>query len=156
MRFSSKTALKDTSIQMTSMIDVVFLLLVFFMCVTEMNRLEAESLTLPIAYKARDDSNPPPGRITVNIVRAGSEWEIHVKKQKYDLKMLATLIRNEAVARTAPDGTSEMAVKIRADADCPYKYVQKVMFVCSENRVWRVSFGVQPRDNTTTERGPEV
>ena len=49
MRLKKKAEMKDVQLQMTSMIDVVFLLLIFFMCVTEMNKLEAESLTLPIA-----------------------------------------------------------------------------------------------------------
>jgi biopolymer transport protein ExbD len=62
---------KDVVLQMTSMIDIVFLLNVFFMLVNDMTTLQVESITLPIAYQATDDTHPPKGRIVVNVLNDG-------------------------------------------------------------------------------------
>ncbi len=130
------------SICMTPMIDIVFLLIIFFMCVTEMSRLEIESLTLPEASMARK-SGPTPPRLTVNVMRNGT---YRVAGKEYSASALRPLIARRVIAGERDEkGNSDLAVRIRADAHVPYKYVQQVMNQCSKARIWQLSFGVSPR-----------
>jgi len=138
---------KDVGIQMTSMIDIVFLLNIFFMLVNDMRVLQIESLTLPMAYKATDDTNPPPGRITVNVLPNG---DVRIAGESYPRAKLENFLQNEAIRRTTPDGLSNLSLKIRADADVSYKYVQEIMLACMKAKIWKVSFGVSPRDVGTS------
>ena len=144
MRMSrKKVEPKDVTLQMTSMIDVVFLLVIFFMLVNDMSKLEVESLTLPIAYQATEDKNPPKGRIVVNVLPSG---DVRINAVSYKREALEAFLAREAVKRQDADGLSALSLKIRADADVQYKYVQEVMMACMKARIWRVSFGVSPED----------
>jgi biopolymer transport protein ExbD len=138
---------KDVWMQMTSMIDIVFLLNVFFMLVSDMTTLQTESLTLPLAYKATDDTKPEPGRIIINVTPTG---EVRINAEPYTRAKLENFLAAEAVKRTGADGLSTLAVKIRADADCQYKYIQEVMMACMKAKVWKLSFGVSPKDANRT------
>jgi biopolymer transport protein ExbD len=130
------------SISMTPMIDIVFLLIIFFMCVTEISKLEIESLTLPEASMARDN-DPTPPRLTVNVMRNGS---YRVGGEDYSSSELKLLVARRVIAgERDAKGHSDLAVRIRADAHVPYKYVQRVMNQCSKARIWQLSFGVSPR-----------
>ncbi len=132
-------SLPDAKLQMTSMIDIVFLLIIFFMCVTEMSKLEIEAVTLPEALRARDDTNPPKDRIIVNVMRDGT---YRLKARTYSKEDLKNFLIRTSVEKRGPDGLSTLAVKIRCDADAPYKYVQRVMMSCMDAKIWQVSFGV--------------
>jgi biopolymer transport protein ExbD len=145
MKLPKKTP-QDVWMQLTSLIDVIFLLLIFFMCSTELSKLENETITLPLAYKARAEGNTG-NRITVTIAhgRESGQWETRIHGRSYDLKEIESLIAKEAAASEKDaQGFPAMPVKIRADADCPYKYVNKLMDICGRNGVYRVSFGASP------------
>ena len=136
--------LPDTGLKMTSMIDVVFLLIIFFMCVTEMSKQEVESMVLPQAMKGRDDTKPSKAtdRMIVNVLRDGT---YRVMYQTYSRDDLKNLMIRRAITRQDSEGLSTLAVKIRCDAYCPYKYAQQVMMMCMNAKIWQVSFGVAPQ-----------
>ena len=139
---------KDVAMQMTSFIDIVFLLVIFFMIVTDMSEMEGEQMTLPIAYQAVDDKNAPKGRIIVNVNREG---KFRVMGEEYTPQKLESFLLRAATESGRDDKQFiKQAVKIRADANVSYKYVQKVMLSCMKAEIWKVSFGVSPKDNTTT------
>jgi biopolymer transport protein ExbD len=130
------------SIRMTPMIDIVFLLIVFFMCVSEMSRLEIEALTLPEASQARDVPDDRP-RLTVNVMPGG---HYKVNGKRYTLKALRLLMARFANAgRPDQEGNSDLAVRVRADAGVAYKHVQWVLAECRRAKIWQLSFGVAPR-----------
>lgn len=136
--------LPDVGLKMTSMIDVVFLLIIFFMCVTEMSKQETESMTLPQAQKGREDTRPTGAsdRMIVNVMKDGT---YRVMYRTYSRDELKNLMMRRAVEKTDAQGLSLLAVKIRCDAYCPYKYAQQVMMMCMNAKIWQVSFGVAPQ-----------
>jgi biopolymer transport protein ExbD len=143
MKISRKgRGLPEAKMQMTSMIDIVFLLIIFFLCVTEMSKQEIEQVTLPEAMKARDDTRPPPDRIVVNIMKNGT---YRVKGRTYTRQDLKNYLMRLSVERRGPDGLCTLAVKIRCDAYAPYKYAQAVMMACMDAKIWQVSFGVSQK-----------
>jgi len=141
----------DCKLNMTPMIDVVFLLIIFFMLVTEMSKMEIEAITLPYALKAVDDKEgQEKQRIIFNIDKDG---KITYMRQRQTPEQVRA--RLEAAVRTSPRddmGLPTLAVKIRGDATCEYKYIQDVMVQCMRAFVWRLSFGANPIENNDEER----
>jgi biopolymer transport protein ExbD len=127
---------------MTPMIDIVFLLIVFFMCVSELSKREIESITLPEAVCGTDQPRGDAPRMIVNVMPDG---EYRVEGSRLSLEQLRNLITRRAIVNQDEEGRSWLAVKIRADAYVPYKYVQAVLLGCQSARVWQLSFGVAPR-----------
>lgn len=131
----------EAKMSMTPLIDIVFLLIFFFMVVTDMSNMEIESLALPFALKAEED---PPGRkrFIVNITDRG---KIRIMRTTVTPEMLLQELQKRA--KESPrdgDGLPTISVKIRADAKTEYKFVQEVMVKCMRAFIWKLSFGVRP------------
>ena len=142
--------MKEAKMNMTPMIDVVFLLIIFFMVVSELVKLDIEPVTLPWASEAKEDSNPPKDRIIVNVkadpkgVDHGTIWVNHklLSPAKFQAKLHEQRIRSGK----DEEGLWKVSVKIRGDKDVEWKYIQNIMVACMRERVWRVSFGAKPRE----------
>jgi len=125
---------------MTSMIDVVFLLITFFMLVSEFTRQnDLAGLHLPDVAEADPDEDPDLDRIVVNITRDGT---LHIGPNAVTPRQLGAELANEvrlAEGRVAPP------LQIRADRETPFRHVRTVLQLCTEHRIriWRVSFGAQ-------------
>ncbi len=137
---------KDAKMDMTPMIDIVFLLIIFFMLVTEMVKMEIETITLPFALSAKEEEEKKKEkRIVVNLTEKGTIKWMHKKLMPEEF---LTIVRAAAaLCPLDPDKLPIMSVKVRADAQCEYKYVQDVMAQCMKAFVWKLSFGVSPVDN---------
>ncbi len=129
----------EVKMDMTPMIDVVFLMIIFFMIVSDMSQQDLADITLPMAEQAVDDKTEK-GRMIVNIYPNG---EIEIKKQKYPtlddqaaISALRSYLASE-VSKGEKDaqGLSERALLIRADKTTKFKEVQKVMRICGENGI---------------------
>jgi biopolymer transport protein ExbD len=141
-----------SSFDLTPMIDCVFLLIIFFMCVTEMAKTEFEQLTLPKANKSIDDKDVPKDRQVINVTYSivnNSEVmsNIIVRKVLYNEpeKLVAFLKGHAEKAGRDDKGISRLSVKIRADGRVAYHQVQRVMVSCMKAGISRISFGAEPR-----------
>jgi biopolymer transport protein ExbD len=81
----SKRRRPDTEVEidMTPMIDLTFLLIIFFIIVNDLTQQELEDLKLPIAQEAGHD-DPPPGRPILNVLGCTCESnnpKVHVQNQ---------------------------------------------------------------------------
>lgn len=135
---------------LTPMIDVTFLLIIFFMCVTEMAKVEYEQLTLPRALQTVRDTPNAPSRQVVNIrycsdKTQGRDWsEIAVRGKIYrDLAELSDHLR-QARERSRQSGSPNLEVKIRADGRAAYEQVQAVMVACMRAGIQQVSIAAAP------------
>jgi biopolymer transport protein ExbD len=128
----------EMRMNMTPMIDVVFLLIIFFMIVTDLTQQELEDLVLPRADMAQKDENPPEKRMIININRGG---EYVVKRKKLGIvDDCLDQIRNQLSFMTQffqreDDGCSKQPILIRADLHTEFKYIQKVMQLCGEEGI---------------------
>ena len=147
MNLSKHDPETDMEMNMTSMIDVVFLLIIFFMVITDMTQQDLEELQLPVAQNATADKpNPDEYRPVVNIKVDGSIW---VKRQMYfdpenpdDYKELRGFLTDVA-AKMKKDEKGVLpdeSLLVRADMNTPFKYVQKVMEQCGYKgiQIWKV------------------
>lgn len=134
------------NMNMTPMIDVVFLLIIFFMIVTDLTQQELEELTLPKADMAQKDENPPERRLVVNIDDKG-----HYIVKRNDMGIVddcVNRIRSQLAAmavfgKREEDGSSSQPVLIRADRATEFKHLQKVMQLCGEEaiRIYKIELG---------------
>jgi biopolymer transport protein ExbD len=152
----------EVEVDMTPMIDLTFLLIIFFIIVNDMTQQELEDLKLPIAQKAGHD-DPPKGRPILNVMDDGSIiWKqkllyepgmppqgldpIRKNRPDHYWKLAETmqlkfvpkmkLKFDEGLGMNLPDDP----ILIRADRNTPFKYIQRIMEVCSrENvKIWKV------------------
>ncbi|MHC5057345.1 MAG: ExbD/TolR family protein [Planctomycetota bacterium] len=135
----------EAKMSMTPMIDIVFLLIFFFMVVTDLSNMEIESVALPFALKAQEDKDKE-DRVIINITDKG---EIrHMRRKKNEAELFALL--KEAADRSGRDPEDKLptiAVKIRGDSNAEYKYIQQVMVQCMRAYIWKLSFGARPAAN---------
>jgi biopolymer transport protein ExbD len=139
-------------LNMTPMIDIVFLLIIFFMCVTEMSKLDIRAgIQLPIADQARVKDPNRVNLIVVNVEapREGSKTPLmYFKNKRVNLETLrkhlhqaAEMNREMEAASDVKDGPppSKVEIIIRADSKVEYQYIQEIMIQCAEERIWKIS-----------------
>jgi biopolymer transport protein ExbD len=139
----------DMEPDMTPMIDVVFLLIIFFMVITDMTQQDLEDLQLPVAQNAvADKPKPDEFRPVVNIMVDGSIW---VKRRQYfdpenpdEYKELRGFLTDVAVKMKRdpedPQKLPDEPLLVRADMNTPFKHVQKVMEQCGYKgvQIWKI------------------
>jgi biopolymer transport protein ExbD len=112
---------------MTPVIDMVFLLLIFFLCATRFDREERElAANLPEVVQAEPLSMPPQ-EIVVNVTRDG---QYVVMQQTVTDEQLASLL-NQAGLKNP--GTQ--AVQIRGDAQATWEAGVRVMGLCNRANI---------------------
>jgi biopolymer transport protein ExbD len=118
---------------MTPMIDVTFLLIIFFIVSSNMAKQETQiDVALPTALSG-DDPKDDGRRMTVNLTPDGA---LQVAGESLDADALGQRI---AVERGKSD---QLEVRIRCDRTVPFGEVRPVMRECLKNDVWKVTFAV--------------
>ncbi len=112
------------------MLDVIFLLLCFFVTSSVFSQWESEiSIQLPSA-KSSEEPDRLPGEIIANIARDGS---VRVNGAEISLVQLGDKLAQ--IARFYPG----QAVIIRADKETSYESLVAVIDVCRSAGVWNFS-----------------
>ncbi len=136
---------EETSFQMAPMIDMVFLLLVFFMCASHLAQQQNIELEIPTAQKAVVPKERP-DRWVVNILKDGSIYE----GQNLLPDKNVDLIKKHVEARLAEN--PELKVYLRADKEAPHKEVKRVMNAMAEAGISDFIFGVYiPSETARTQ-----
>lgn len=136
MRLSDRQSEEEPDLNLTSLIDVVFLLLIFFMVTTTFERTERLRIDLPEASEAQSQSEPDVLEIAIN--EAG---EYYVNRNQVINSRRETLL--EAVAEAAQDDRSQ-PVLIRADAKTPHEAVVRAMDVVNSLGFINLSIATTP------------
>jgi len=138
MNFRKNNNAPDQSFQIAPMIDVIFLLLTFFVASQIFSQWETEiDITLPTAQSSEQPDRIP-GEITINIRTDGA---VVVNQVRMDEPALDSLL-NRIV-----DQFSDWAVLIRADKDTRYEDVINVLDACRRADIWNVSFATTMTDD---------
>ena len=131
MKFTRKNRSRAPQLALTSMLDVIFLLLCFFVTVSVFSQWESEiTIKLPSASTAEEPDRLP-GEIIVNLDKDG---KVTVNGKALGLDDLRD--RLAKVAKFYPD----QAVIIRADKDVRYELLVGVIDTCRAANVWNFSF----------------
>lgn len=120
--------------QITSLIDVVFLLIIFFLAASYfVQRESADPVRLPTATQ-RDDEPDTTGRLTVTILADGT---LRVAERTVDLVRIADLVR-----RGAQEHSADFEVRLRGDRDAAFRSIEPLLVECARAGVADVKFAV--------------
>lgn len=139
MKFSSNKKAELPSFQITSMMDVVFLLLCFFVTTSVFSQWEYE---VDIALPSAESGAMPdrlPGEIIINIDKDGI---ITVNQVEYTEEMLLDTCRKlSSIYKGHP-------VVVRADKETDYADVLNVIDICRQADIWQISFATDMNNNS--------
>jgi biopolymer transport protein ExbD len=133
MKFSSRQP-EPAAMQLAPMIDIVFLLLIFFIVSWQFTRSETElSVSVPTAQEGAEPERQR-GEIVINIL---SDRSIKVEGSTVDLAaLLAKLSSIAAQFKNQP-------VRIRGDGHVDYQRIVEVIDTCQKAGIWNISFATQ-------------
>jgi biopolymer transport protein ExbD len=134
------------SIDMTPMVDVAFLLLIFFMTTTQMNPPEKDKITLPESNS--EAKSPESDIITINVTKTPSvrvEWR--AGGQKVDREIAPEQISAEMpqVLSTARSANPAARMIVKMDKDAQYGVMADLMPALQQAKA--------PRFNVQTDLG---
>ena len=134
MRSPQLLASGSTSINMTPMIDVVFLLIIFFLVSSHLAKRESNvKLDLPTAQSGLDEDTEST-MVVVNILADGS-WQ--VAGDRVNLPRL-----NQLLIRIARQSAEPLRLKIRTDSEVGYSRIEPVLQAASKAGIGDIVFAV--------------
>jgi biopolymer transport protein ExbD len=133
MKFSSRQP-EPAQMQLAPMIDIVFLLLIFFIVTWQFTKSETElKVSVPTAQEGADPQRQQ-GEIIINILSDGT---IKVEGGVVDLAQLL-----EKLASIAAQYKNQ-PVRIRGDGGVAYQRIVEVIDTCQKAGIWNISFATQ-------------
>ncbi len=131
---------EDPEFQIAPMIDILLVLLVFFMSISSTEVLQSNhSITLPVAANGKDASKNSPGQVIINIswVPMNDVGSIEISDTKYpDANSIIPPIQK------AHEANPVARVLIRADHEVKWKFMQPVMKAVAQAGIENVTFSV--------------
>ena len=129
---------REMRVNMTPMIDVVFLLIIFFLVSSHLARQESQlPLPLPTADSGEEVVENR-DRVVVNLLGDGS---MQLSGRAVDADELGRRLANEVAS-----GKTDLEVRIRSDRNVAFRFVQPILLAISQARVNNVTFAVNKRD----------
>jgi len=122
---------RDARFAMAPMIDMVFLLLVFFMCASHLSTVQSVELEIPTATKAVVPRERP-DRYVINITRDGRLYGGSTELTLEELKL---------VVKEHKDAMPSVKIYLRADQQTRHKEIRRVMSAMAEMGIDDFIFG---------------
>jgi len=134
MNFRQNLRENPVSFQIAPMIDIVFLLLTYFMSASIFGQLEKEiDITVPTAITGAELARQE-GEVILNI---DAEGTVTVNRQRLDADQLRAMLRR--LAELFPG----QSVILRADERTAYRHVVATLDHCRQAGIWNVSFATR-------------
>jgi biopolymer transport protein ExbD len=117
--------------QIAPMVDVVFLLLIFFLVTWNFSRNETElDVKVPKASEGKETRRSV-GEVILNVKADGS---VVMNRRTMDPAALGGALKK--IAALYPD----QAVILRGDENTDYRHVVEVLDICRQANIWNVAF----------------
>ena len=123
MNFKKKKSL-EINLEITPLVDVIFLLLIFFVLSTQFIDLKSMSIDLPSVDK-KTMSNLPENRVKIEISKEGDVLINNIILDTFSLKSL-----NKELRSISPEIKTAI---ISADSDTKYQYLVTIMESLNRN-----------------------
>ena len=133
MKFTNRQP-PPIALQLAPMIDILLLLLCFFIISWQFSRSETElNVAVPTAQEGADPTRQR-GEIIINILADGT---IRVEGTTVDLAKLSQKLAPIAIQ------FKNQPVRIRGDGGVPYQRIVEVIDTCQKSGIWNISFATQ-------------
>ncbi len=172
----NKLVQQNVEMDMTPMIDCVFLLMIFFVLVIDLSQKNLEDLILPRAVFQEADDKPAENRPIINVLQDGTvvyNKEVFYDPKKHgknyapikqlllDIRKLGLFnktlhLKDEKVgSRMVP--LVDEPILIRADKWTEWHYIGEIMKQCSQPEIafWKVELALSEQDKETGEKNPD-
>jgi len=120
------------AVNMTPLIDVVFLIIIFFIMIMNVTDVISSKVTLPVA----DESKETRGIEDLSII-VQSENIFYIGLRQVPLSNI-----RETIKRKYPN-PKDQTVQLRADEDVPYETVRKIMQEIAAAGITRINFSTR-------------
>ncbi|GHV22683.1 hypothetical protein AGMMS49959_13940 [Planctomycetales bacterium] len=133
----------DSTMTMTAMIDVIFLLVIFFVCASAVTDASHAGVALPLAKNGESQNTE---RFIINVMaedrqKYSRDGEVRVMGQTLNDAELQQILKEQSeLGERDANGYSNRVVIIRADQRATYESVRRVVNICRENRLWRIAY----------------
>ncbi|MCL4204507.1 MAG: biopolymer transporter ExbD [Pirellulaceae bacterium] len=140
MRVPDHTRGGDLGFNMTPMIDVVFLLIIFFLVSSHLAKQEVQMpLPLPTAANGARPVETAARRLTINVLGDGRLLLAGKPVETDELRQRLAAARAESGA--------DLEVRVRGDRTVAYRHVESILLACARAGIWNVAFAVyRPED----------
>lgn len=138
MRIKRKDDNNDIDVNLTPLIDVVFLLLIFFMVTTTFMRESEIELSLPQANGEPIERDQRPFELVID---ANGEYKIDEQTV-----FAGDIVQLRSVLLRAREGREHLPFIIRADGRAPHQSVVWAMDAASQLNIQRIAFATVTED----------
>lgn len=140
MRAPSNLSRGNVGFNMTPMIDVVFLLIIFFLVSSHLARQEVQlELDLPPAASGLSpQEDDRMRRVVVNVLPEATDG----RRIMVGGSLLTAVELAELVAYESRQSAGQLEVRIRGDRAAPYGQIEPILLACARSGVWKVTFAV--------------
>ena len=137
----------DPEFQIAPMIDILLVLLVFFMSISSTEVLQSnKEINLPIAKEAKEAKDNP-GQVIINVTYTPMNDMTGVELDQKDYSSpsdLVPLLQNKVAANPL------VRVLIRADREVKYDFVRQVLQAVGQSGIGNVTFSVVDKEASPT------
>jgi biopolymer transport protein ExbD len=135
----------DPEFQIAPMIDILLVLLVFFMSISSTEVLQSnKEINLPIAKEAKEAKDNP-GQVIINVTYTAINGMTAIEVDQKDYAMPAEIV---PILQSKVTTNPMVRVLIRADREVRYDYVRKILEAVGQSGVGNVTFSVVDKDAT--------
>jgi biopolymer transport protein ExbD len=138
VNFRKQAVPEAAGFQIAPMVDIVFLLLIFFLVTWNFARYETElDVKVPTAKEGKE-SRRSVGEVVINVKNDGS---IVINRKTVSAEELGGTLRK--ISELYPD----QAVVLRGDQSADYRHIVAVLDICRAANIWNVAFATGRPDS---------
>ena len=134
MNINPRYQRRSVRVKLTAMIDVVFLLIIFFMTVSQIDQDQREDMPLAIADTGQEIIDRD-GRFIVNVHADGG---IIVAKQELATDAFKQLMQQQVQQR----GADAITCVLRIHQQTAFTHIQDVLGALAHSGIWQIRFSV--------------
>lgn len=136
---------EDPEFQIAPMVDVLLVLLVFFMSISSTQVLQAAAgVDLPIAVAGKQPGEIEEGQVIINVRWLLGVGSLEINQQVYsDPEAIKPLLRDAKAA------TPQLRVLIRADKAVRFEFMRAIMKAAADSNIGNVTFSVVDKEGET-------
>ncbi|HCE42195.1 MAG TPA: hypothetical protein DET40_01435 [Lentisphaeria bacterium] len=119
---------------LTAMIDVVFQLIIFFVCTTNMQNTIDDRINLAIAPHGVPVTKKDPREIKIDVDKKGN---ISIQRTYISADLLRSIVK-KSIAEYGAD----VPIVVRGDIDTRHTAIQNAMNACTDAGIYKIKFSV--------------
>jgi biopolymer transport protein ExbD len=146
MNFRKQHSIEPTPMQLAPLVDVLFLLVIFFAVTSHYAKNEqVMDISVPAADEGKEKESRNVGEIIINIKTQG---EIIVNGQELSEEELLVKLKNIVTVY------KDQAVILRGDEVADYKFVVNVLNICQKAGIWNIAFATRRPEAAEAPKKP--